>query len=284
MPYAGLFAKLYPRVIISGMDQEEIYQHLWAAHDDTTWDQSLHPRSPDLLFDVARGVGITPSWNVLDVGCGRGQHVCELAHRFGCRTFGLDPLQSNLEDCAPAAAQWDVAPMVEFVQGGMEANPFASNTFDLLWCRDMLVHVADLKRGLEECARVLKPNGTLLILTTFATELLEPQEQSRLCTALGLTASNLSRPYVESSFEEAGFQLASTQWLGSELAEFYEERDGRYSRELRRLARMNRKQPAVETKAEQASFAVSQALYTWGVYQLLGKLGLMIYTLEKRVG
>jgi ubiquinone/menaquinone biosynthesis C-methylase UbiE len=264
------------------MDQEEIYQHLWAAHDDATWDQSLHPRSPDLLFDAARRTGIGASWTVLDVGCGRGQHVCELRHRFGCRTFGLEPLEANLKDCAQAAAQWNVAHQVEFVQGSVEANPFASDTFDFLWCRDMLVHVPKLKQGLQECARVLKPGGILLVLTTFSTEFMEKEEQDRLCIGLGLTEQNLSRQYVELCFKEAGFQITSTDWLGSELAEFYEERDGRYSRELMRLARMNRKQPKFEVQSGQTNCAVSQALYTWGVYQLLGKLGLMVYTLGKR--
>lgn len=264
------------------MDQEEIYQYLWAAHDDVTWDQSLQPRSPDLLFDAANRAGINASWTVLDAGCGRGQHVCELHHRFGCRTFGLEPLESNLESCAHSALQWNVTQQVEFVRGSMEVNPFASDTFDFLWCRDMLVHIPELKQGLKECARVLKPNGIMLVLTTYATELMEEQEQNRLCDALGLTSANLSQRYVESCFDESGFRISAAEWLGSELAEFYEERDGRYSRELMRLARMNRKQPEFETKPNHTNFAVSQALYTWGVYQLLGKLGLMIYTIEKR--
>jgi ubiquinone/menaquinone biosynthesis C-methylase UbiE len=264
------------------MDQEEIYQHLWAAHDDATWDQSLHPRSPDLLFDTALRLGINASWTVLDVGCGRGQHVCELNHRFGCQAFGLEPLESNLKDCAYSAEQWNVTHQVKFVRGSMEVNPFASNMFNLLWCRDMLVHIPDLKKGLTQCARVLKPNGILLVLTTFATGFMEEQEQNRLCNALDLASKNLSQEYVESCFAESGFQTTSTDWLGSEIAEFYEERDGRHSRELRRLARMTRKPPEFTTKLDQTNFDVAQALYTWGIYQLLGKLGLVIYTLEKR--
>jgi ubiquinone/menaquinone biosynthesis C-methylase UbiE len=264
------------------MNQDEIYQHLWTAHDDAVWDQSLQPRSPDFLFDVAHRTGINSSWTVLDVGCGRGQHVCELNHRFGCKTYGLEPLESNLKDCAHAAAQWDVTDRVEFVRGSMEVNPFAADTFDFLWCRDMLVHVPNLKQGLRECARVLKPGGILLVLTTFATDLMEKQEQNRLCDALGITPENLSQRYVELCLEESGFKITSIEWLGSELAEFYEERDGRYSRELRRLARMNRHQIDFDTTIDYTNFAVSQALYTWGVYQLLGKLSLMVYTLEKR--
>ncbi len=261
------------------MDQDEIYQHLWAAHsNETQWDKSLNPRSPDFLFDVAAALGIDATWAVLDVGCGRGNHVCELVHRFGCQSTGLDPVQSNLVLCREAAGKQKMSRQIKFVKGSIEAMPFDAQGFDLIWCRDMLVHVQQLRQSLQECRRVLKPQGLMLVLTTFATDSMESREQSRLCEALGLSGNNLSRQHMEQCFAEAGFQVVARDWLGSELAEFYEERDGRSSRELRRLARMTRKNPGLNSDSD---FAVSLAVYTWGIYQLLGKLGIMVYTLRK---
>ena len=261
------------------MEQDEIYQHLWTAHDnETEWDKSLGPRSPDLLFDIAAALGVDPTWAVLDVGCGRGNHVCELAHRFGCQSTGLDTVESNLALCHEAAESWKLSGQITFVQGSIEALPFDAQDFNLIWCRDMLVHVQELGQSLQECRRVLKPHGIMLVLTTFATDLMEPQEQGRLCDALGLSGNNLSRQHMEQCFAEAGLKVVATDWVGSELAEFYEERDGRYSRELRRLARMTRKNPGLEREPD---FAVSRSLYTWGIYQLLGKLGIMVYTLKE---
>lgn len=259
------------------MEQEEIYRHLWAAHAiETEWDKSLKPRSPDLLFDIVASLGINPSWTVIDVGCGRGNHVCELAQRFDCQVQGLELVPTNLEICAQSTIDWNVSGRVAFVQGSIEAIPIEAPLFDLVWCRDMLVHVQELGQGLRECYRVLKPDGFMLVLTTFATDLMEPQEQGQLCRALDLKAENLSRPRMEQSFRDAGFRVLSGEWLGSELAEFYEERDGRYSRELLRIARMRR-----EVGQDKVNSAVSLGLYTWGVYQLLGKLGVMIYVLKK---
>src|SRR4028118_717063 len=123
-------------------EQQEIYKHLWAAHaKEMELDRSLNPRSPDLLFDAVDKLGIADSSVVLDVGCGRGNHVCELASRFGCHVKGLEPLESNLHLCHKSAMEWNVSERVEFIKGTIEAIPFGSDTFDLLWCRDMLVHV-----------------------------------------------------------------------------------------------------------------------------------------------
>ena len=68
-----------------------IYEHLWSAHDGelyTRLDQSLNPRPPRMLFDVVETLRIKPGSLVLDAGCGRGNHACELARRFGFRVNG----------------------------------------------------------------------------------------------------------------------------------------------------------------------------------------------------
>jgi ubiquinone/menaquinone biosynthesis C-methylase UbiE len=212
-------------------DLSEVYRHLWAAHEaEAQLDQSLHPRSPDLLFELVVKLHVDASWTVLDVGCGRGNHACEIAQRFGCRVKGLEPVESNLELCRSAALEQNISSQVEFVKGGIQAIPFAANSFDFIWCRDMLVHIQDLGKSLEECRRVLKPGGVMLVLTTFGTDLLEPNEKQFFCQSLNLAEDNLCASHMEQAFVQARLQIASNITLGSELAEYYEERDGRYSR------------------------------------------------------
>ena len=46
-------------------------------------DQSLHPRGPDMLFDIAGELGLRPGRRVLDVGSGDGRRLLELTQRFG---------------------------------------------------------------------------------------------------------------------------------------------------------------------------------------------------------
>jgi len=64
--------------------------------------------------------------------------------------------------------------------------------------------------------------------------------------------------------------------------QYYEERDGRCSRELMRLARMIQAREKFLAEMGEANYAIRSALYHWVVYQLIGKLSSTIYTLQKR--
>jgi SAM-dependent methyltransferase len=163
----------------------------------------------------------------------------------------------------------------------MESIPFEDATFDFIWCRDTLVHVQGLRRGFKECGRVLKPGGHMLVFTTYATERMEPKEAADIYGALGIVPENMSPSYVEGCFAEAGFQALTNQTIGSELMQFYEERDGRCTREFMRLARMIQAKERFLAELGEANYRVTSALYHWVIYQLIGKLSSAIYTLVK---
>ena len=60
-------------------------------------DQTVHPRGPDMLYELVAGLGLPRGTVALDVGCGQGGHAIELALRFRLRVRGLDPLPSHVE-------------------------------------------------------------------------------------------------------------------------------------------------------------------------------------------
>ncbi len=233
-------------------------------------DRSLAPRSPAMLYDVAAGLGLSADSAVLDLGSGRGNHSLELARRFGCRVYGLDLALSPL-------VRAESHPRVAQVNASALELPFKSGCFDLVWCRDMLVHVTDLKQVFLECKRVLKPGGRMLIFATWATELMEPAEADRLYQALAIVARNLSPEYFQGAVEQAGLHTYSVERIGSELIEYYEETDGRVSRELLRIARMRR----AGARFKGLRYESASAVYHWLVYLLLGKLESVVITLRK---
>jgi 2-polyprenyl-3-methyl-5-hydroxy-6-metoxy-1,4-benzoquinol methylase len=263
---------------------ETVYEHLWLAHRGGVYeklDQSLNPRPPEMLYAFVEKLNLAADSTALDVGCGKGTHTCELARQFHLRVEGIDPVDGNLEIARGAALEQDLAGQVTFTKGSIEGIPFEDAAFDLVWCRDMLVHVQDLRRGFKECGRVLKPDGYMVIFTTFATERMEPGEASRLCEALGMVPQNLSPSYVESCFKDTGLQILSSEVIGSELMQYYEERDGRCTRELMRLARMITARERFVAELGEANYRVTSALYHWVIYQLIGKLSSAIYTLRR---
>jgi ubiquinone/menaquinone biosynthesis C-methylase UbiE len=128
-------------------------------------DESLRPRSPELLYEIVAGLQLPSGSLVVDVGCGDGRHSYRLAEGFGFSVVGVDPF-----------APEDEGPQVRFVRGTAEALPLEDESADLVWCRGVLEHVADLERAYSEFRWVLRDGGRALVYQTFATDRLEPRE------------------------------------------------------------------------------------------------------------
>lgn len=114
------------------------------------------------LLDTIRMRGVQ---SVLDVGCGTGFPLIELADRFGprCRVAGVDPWKVAMER-AQAKARTRGLSNLEFVVGKAEALPFPDGWFDLVVSNNGLNNVADMPRALAECARVSRA-GAQLVMT-----------------------------------------------------------------------------------------------------------------------
>ena len=89
------------------------------------------------------------SLRILDVGCGRGEHLRELA-RLGCRAVGIEP------DAQTVAALRGCGLAV--LQGTAESLPVPDATFDAIVC-SVVVPYTDEQRAIAEWARVLRPGG-----------------------------------------------------------------------------------------------------------------------------
>ncbi|WP_300457203.1 methyltransferase domain-containing protein [Desulfobacula sp.] len=102
--------------------------------------------------------------NVLDIGCGEGFPLIEIAARFGgtSRFFGLEPLASPLERLVFKKQAYHL-PTVHPVQGLAETLPFDDQCFHLIVSNNGVNNVRDLNQTLTECQRVIKPRGQMVI-------------------------------------------------------------------------------------------------------------------------
>ena len=263
---------------------ETIYKHMWSARSAellARLDQSLYPRSPSMLYDVAAELGVNAGSRVLDAGCGMGTHACGLAARYGCAVIGLDPAQTNLKLARARTRKEGLSDLVTYQQGDIQDMPFHDAMFDLVWCRDMLIHVPQLRKALAECARVLKPERAIIVHTIFATDLLEPKEATWLYEVLDIVPENMSPAYFEKTCNAVGLQIHSREEIGSEWLEYAEEQQEGCSQEMLHIARMRRERASLVADFGQTAYDVMLAVHHWNVYLMLGKLSSTIYTLSK---
>lgn len=107
------------------------------------------------LQEIVRILGSKRGMDCLDVGVDNGA-VSRLLRRQG------GSWQSAVRDRAQEAAVRElVGDTVHVVQG--DALPFESKSFDVVVVMDLLERVEDDSRFIEECHRVLKTNGMLIV-------------------------------------------------------------------------------------------------------------------------
>jgi ubiquinone/menaquinone biosynthesis C-methylase UbiE len=97
---------------------------------------------------------------VLDVGCGNGLHLGELARRaHRGEVHGMDFSPGMLE------AARSNAPSASLLVGDAQRLPFVDGSFDRVLAMHMLYHVPDRDLALSEIRRALRPGGIALALT-----------------------------------------------------------------------------------------------------------------------
>ena len=98
----------------------------------------------------------------LDVGSGRGISAYALA-RDGWQVTALEPDPSDVVGAgAIRSLSREGGLSIEVVETWGESLPFPDDSFDLVYCRQVLHHARDLSQLCRELGRVLRPGGILI--------------------------------------------------------------------------------------------------------------------------
>jgi ubiquinone/menaquinone biosynthesis C-methylase UbiE len=99
---------------------------------------------------------------VLEIAPGPGYFCVELAKLGEFKITGLDISKSFVEIARKNAAGAGLK--IDFREGNASAMPFADETFDFTFCQAAFKNFSEPVKAITEMYRVLKPNGTAIIV------------------------------------------------------------------------------------------------------------------------
>ena len=139
--------------------------------DYDTWHQRVFDSEPEHedadspWYQLVREkIGSVQGLRVLEVACGRGGFVRELA-RAGAQVTGCDFSMSALAVAQARIGGLNAGARADLIQGDAQSLPFGSESFDLIVSCETIEHLPNVRSALREMWRVAR-RGAKLFLTT----------------------------------------------------------------------------------------------------------------------
>lgn len=132
----------------------DFLNHLLSAGVDRSWRKKA----------INKALMTNPQ-KVLDIATGTGDMAIQMVRKApGIQVTGLD-LSTNMLDIARKKTRKEsLSDRIEFVHGDSENLPFSDNTFDGITVAFGVRNFENIMQGLNECFRVLRPGGHLVVL------------------------------------------------------------------------------------------------------------------------
>lgn len=141
---------------------EDLHHGLWLRGDEDPMEAA-----ENLTRLIAERGGVGADSEVCDVGCGYGGLARFLAREYGARVVGLT--LSGVQH-RHAERRSDGDDHVRFLQRDWLDNGLADESFDVVVGVESASHMQDKVRFLEECHRVARPDGRVVIAAWLAAE------------------------------------------------------------------------------------------------------------------
>ncbi|KAF0182313.1 MAG: type 11 methyltransferase [Nitrospirae bacterium] len=197
----------------------------------------LHAGAVETILNMSPREG-----RFLDVGTGTGWISIGVAENCpGAEVIGIDLSPAMLSVAAGNARQQGVSDRVSFVLGDAKKIHYEDNSFDAVFCHNMLHHIPHPLPMVKEMIRVLKKDGALLIRDL--KRIAHPWIEFHV-NVLGLTYTKLMKKEYRDSIQAA---LSEEEW--KQLIDQIQVPGAKLTRQF--ITHMSIERPSLRRRAEQ---------------------------------
>ncbi|TAE59268.1 MAG: methyltransferase domain-containing protein [Nostocales cyanobacterium] len=149
-----------------------LWEQIWGEHlhhgyygADGKQQKERRQAQIDLIDEVLNWSQVKNAEHILDVGCGIGGSSLYLSEKFNAHVTGITLSPVQAARATERATEANLGGKCKFQVANAQEMPFGDNSFDLVWSLESGEHMPDKTKFLQECYRVLKPGGTLILVT-----------------------------------------------------------------------------------------------------------------------
>ncbi|KAI9017053.1 S-adenosyl-L-methionine-dependent methyltransferase [Gaertneriomyces semiglobifer] len=198
---------------------------------------------------LALKLGLKKGMECLDVGCGVGGPLREIAKFSGAFVTGLNNNQYQVDRCRHLAKERGLAELCSAVKGDFTKMPLPSNSVDAAYAIEATCHASRLEEVYGEIFRVLKPGGSFACYEWCTTDHYDESDPVQKKIIRDLEEGNgISKLYtVEecmNALRSVGFEVIESEDLASPDSPLQDAQDpwymplkGSYSLKLENLHR-----------------------------------------------
>ncbi len=190
------------------MKEEDLYSDAYNDFLAAVWGEGyLSPGGPEEVARILEGLEVEGA-RVLDIGCGTGGIAVTLVRDHGAaHVTGIDieaPACAAATRRAAEAGLTDRITIREIQPGPLD---FADRSFDIVFSKDSIIHIADKESLAADAFRVLEPGGWFAASDWLISHDGEPSaDMKHYIAAEGLDFAMASPKRYEAALKGAGFK------------------------------------------------------------------------------
>ncbi|GJN09921.1 hypothetical protein PR202_ga27975 [Eleusine coracana subsp. coracana] len=168
---------------------------------------------------LALQLGLKPGMKVLDVGCGIGGPLREIARFSSTSVTGLNNNEYQISRGKELNRLAGVSGTCDFVKADFMKMPFSDNTFDAVYAIEATCHAPDPVGCYKEIYRVLKPGQCFAVYEWCITDHYDPNNathkriKDEVELGNGLPDIRSTRQCLQ-AVKDAGFEVKALEYVG----------------------------------------------------------------------